>query len=79
MIFNTPVFTKGERPEGGQGNAAFWLPLLALFTGARHHYFSVESGFSGPSPHHHHVMTTVSGSWWSGPYDHRGIAVADSR
>ena len=28
---------------------------------------------------HHHVLTTVSGSWWSGPYDHRGIAVADSR
>ena len=44
-----------------------------------HHYFGAESGFSGPSPHHHHVMTTVSGSWWSGPYDHRGIAVADSR
>ena len=44
-----------------------------------HHYFSVESGFSEPSLHHHHVMTTVSGSWWSGPYDHRGIAVADSR
>ena len=44
-----------------------------------HHYFGVESGFSEPSPHHHHVMTTVSGSWWSGPYDHRGIAVADSR
>ena len=21
----------------------------------------------------------MSGSWWSGPYDHRGIAVADSR
>ncbi|MGO9400356.1 MAG: tyrosine-type recombinase/integrase [Xanthobacteraceae bacterium] len=35
MIFNTPVFTEGERPEGGQGEAAFWLPLLALFTGAR--------------------------------------------
>jgi hypothetical protein len=44
-----------------------------------HHHFGVESGFSGPSPHHHHVLTTVSGSWWSGPYDHRGIAVADSR
>ena len=44
-----------------------------------HHYFGAGSGFSGPSPHHHHVMTTVSGSWWSGPYDHRGIAVADSR
>ena len=32
-----------------------------------------------PAPHHHHVLTAVSGSWWSGPYDHRGIAVADSR
>jgi hypothetical protein len=44
-----------------------------------HHYFSAEDGFAGPSSHHHHVMTAVSGSWWSGPYDHRGIAVADSR
>jgi C terminal of Calcineurin-like phosphoesterase/N terminal of Calcineurin-like phosphoesterase/Calcineurin-like phosphoesterase len=44
-----------------------------------HHYFGAEDGFAGPSPHHHHVMTAASGSWWSGPYDHRGIAVADSR
>ena len=29
-------------------------------------------------PHHHHVLTAVSGSWWSGPLDHRGIASADS-
>jgi integrase len=35
MIFNAPVFTRGERPNGGRGEAAFWLPLLALFTGAR--------------------------------------------
>ena len=35
VIFSTPVFTEGERPEGGQGEAAFWLPLLALFTGSR--------------------------------------------
>jgi integrase len=34
-IFSTPVFTHGERPTGGKGEAAFWLPLLALFTGAR--------------------------------------------
>jgi C terminal of Calcineurin-like phosphoesterase/N terminal of Calcineurin-like phosphoesterase len=44
-----------------------------------HHYFGAEDGFAGTSPHHHHVLTAVSGSWWSGPYDHRGIAVADSR
>lgn len=34
-IFNAPVFTEDERPEGGKGETAFWLPLLALFTGAR--------------------------------------------
>ena len=35
VIFGTPVFAEGERPTGGKGEAAFWLPLLALFTGAR--------------------------------------------
>jgi integrase len=35
VIFGTPVFAEGERPKGGKGEAAFWLPLLALFTGAR--------------------------------------------
>jgi 3',5'-cyclic AMP phosphodiesterase CpdA len=44
-----------------------------------HHYLTAEDGFAGPGPHHHHVMTAVSGSWWSGPYDNRGIPVADSR
>jgi len=44
-----------------------------------HHYLGAGDGFAGAEPHHHHVMTAVSGSWWSGPFDHRGIAVADSR
>jgi len=34
-LFASPVFTEGDRPAGGKGEAAFWLPLLALFTGAR--------------------------------------------
>jgi len=34
-LFASPIFTAGERPEAGQGDVAFWLPLLALFTGAR--------------------------------------------
>ena len=66
--------------------------LFALFSGRRftvsfsghthtteHHYFTGAEGWPSPAPHHHHVMTAVSGSWWSGPYDHRGVAVADSR
>jgi integrase len=34
-IFKASVFTAGERPEAGAGEAAYWLPLIALFTGAR--------------------------------------------
>ncbi|MGP0061007.1 MAG: calcineurin-like phosphoesterase C-terminal domain-containing protein [Beijerinckiaceae bacterium] len=60
----------GERPQ-------------ASFCGhthtTEHHYLDAEDGNPNPEPHHHHVMTAVSGSWWSGPFDHRGIAVADSR
>lgn len=34
-IFSFPIFTADERPAGGGGDAARWLPLLAAFTGAR--------------------------------------------
>jgi hypothetical protein len=43
-----------------------------------HHYLRGDDRDPGRPPHHHHVMTAVSGSWWSGPYDHRGVAVADN-
>ena len=35
LLFSSPVFSRGARPDGGRGEAAYWLPLLALFTGAR--------------------------------------------
>jgi integrase len=34
-LFASPVYKKGSRPKAGQGEAAFWLPFLAIFTGAR--------------------------------------------
>lgn len=34
-IFTSPIYTSSERPAGGKGEAAYWLPLLALYTGAR--------------------------------------------
>jgi hypothetical protein len=34
-IFDAPLFTANKVPEGGKGDAALWLPLLALFAGAR--------------------------------------------
>jgi integrase len=34
-IFSSPVFSSGDRPKGGAGEAAYWLPLIALMTGMR--------------------------------------------
>jgi integrase len=34
-LFASPIYLEGERPVGGKGEAAYWLPLLALFSGAR--------------------------------------------
>lgn len=34
-IFGSPVYKDNYRPIQGRGEAAYWLPLLALFTGAR--------------------------------------------
>jgi len=34
-LFASSLFTGGEPPRGGQGDVAFWLPMLALLTGAR--------------------------------------------
>lgn len=34
-IFTTTIYTENHRPKGGAGEASFWLPLMALFTGAR--------------------------------------------
>ena len=34
-IFSGPVHTEGKRPSGGAGEAAYWLPILGMYTGAR--------------------------------------------
>lgn len=34
-IFTSSIYAEANRPKGGRGEAAFWLPLIALFTGAR--------------------------------------------
>jgi integrase len=35
QIFNSPIYTDNYRPVTGGKEACYWLPLLALFTGAR--------------------------------------------
>ena len=34
-VFGSPVYSEGFRPNAGAGEAAYWLPLLGLYTGAR--------------------------------------------
>lgn len=34
-LFSGPIHNDGARPSQGRGDAAYWLPLIALFTGAR--------------------------------------------
>jgi hypothetical protein len=38
-----------------------------------HRFITREDGWHGPEPHHHIINVTVSGSWWSGLPDERGI------
>lgn len=34
-VFSSPIYSQGKRPIQGRGEAAYWLPLLGLYTGAR--------------------------------------------
>ncbi|MGU3661547.1 calcineurin-like phosphoesterase C-terminal domain-containing protein [Methylobacterium fujisawaense] len=72
-------------PEDWSRNTIDRDALLALLAGrpslsVAGHTHTTEHHYLGrDGTHHHHVLTAVSGSWWSGPYDRRGIACADSR
>jgi hypothetical protein len=44
-----------------------------------HLYLGAEDGFHADGEFHLHVLTTVSGSWWSGPMDERGIPTTYQR
>jgi C terminal of Calcineurin-like phosphoesterase len=45
-----------------------------------HWYFTSADGYAAgdqrDGTHHHHILAAVSGSWWSGPFDARGIPMA---
>ncbi|QEG23331.1 calcineurin-like phosphoesterase C-terminal domain-containing protein [Mariniblastus fucicola] len=38
-----------------------------------HHFFGEKEGWKGDKEHHHVVNVTVSGSWWSGARNDRGV------
>lgn len=52
-------------------------PFCISISGHTHHhehrFITHEDGWRGPEPHHHIINVTVSGSWWRGAPDERGI------
>lgn len=44
-----------------------------------HQYLTSDIGWQGKNPFHHITLATVSGTWWNGPEDERGIPIADQR
>ncbi len=90
VVMHIPLETylDPKSPVQNTADAAELLSLLGdrpsvSFSGhthtTEHHYLRRPNAPDGALPHHHHVLTAVSGSWWSGPIDRRGIASADSR
>jgi len=92
FAMHAPLRTYVGEPENPQSNTQNRRELFSLVEGRKHlyavaghthtsehHYFGADDGFAGPGTFHHHVLATVSGSWWSGPLDERGIPVADQR
>ena len=52
-------------------------PACISVSGHTHHhehrFITKKDGWRGAEPHHHIVNVTVSGSWWTGAPDNRGI------
>ncbi len=51
----------------------FCMSVSAHLHNHQHRFITKADGWRGPEPHHHVVNVTVSGSWWSGLKDERGI------
>ncbi len=75
--------------DGPSTAATDWQDFLGVIAGRaatvsfsghthtnEHHYLTAGNAPASALPHHHHVLSAVSGSWWSGPFDVRGIPVA---
>jgi 3',5'-cyclic AMP phosphodiesterase CpdA len=86
VAMHIPLFTD-LGPDNPRENTLDRDALLDLLEGrpvlslaghthtTEHHYPRGK----GEGAHHHHVLTAVSGSWWSGPSARTGIPSADSR
>jgi hypothetical protein len=82
LAMHIPLVTD-TTPDDPHGITTDRAALLDLLAGRRvlslaGHTHTTEHHYPAEG-HHHHVLTAVSGSWWSGPDTRTGIPSADSR
>ena len=82
LAMHIPLFTDttSDDPHGITLDRTALLDLLAgrRVLSLAGHTHTTEHHYPADG-HHHHVLTAVSGSWWSGPDTRTGIPSADSR
>ena len=91
LAMHVPLLTRAG-PDGDQRGvedrqALFDLladyPNLFAMAGhthtTQHVWIGEEDGYRGEEAFHHHVLTTVSGSWWSGPFDGQALPISMQR
>ncbi len=75
LLMHCPITTVKDKTE------MFELiqdrPFCVSISGHQHYhqhlFLGKEDGFNGKNEHHHIINVTISGSWWSGAKDERGI------
>lgn len=91
LAMHSPLLNAAD-PESTSSNTSNRRDLFRILRGREHlysvaghthtnehHYFDADDGFAGPGEFHHHVLSAVSGSWWSGPMDEAGMPVSLQR
>ena len=76
-----PADTTGDwhRAAGVAAERPHTVSFAGHLHTTEHHYLGRSAGFLRPAPHHHHVLTAASGSWWSGPARSPRHSDSDSR
>ena len=87
LAMHIPLLTRGD-PRGVEDRQALFdlledYPNLYAMAGhthtTEHVWIGEEDGYRGEEAFHHHVLTTVSGSWWSGPFDADALPISVQR
>lgn len=75
LLMHIPLSEIGNRQELYRliEQRPFCMSVSAHYHRHIHQFIGREDGWLGPEPHHHVINVTVSGSWWSGTPDERGI------